>query len=205
MMKTVIGSVDESNVDQPPTDFLISIDASGSMSAARNTVIDTICSWGQQGRFDQSRFAVIYFGLGNVSQELIYSMIVTDFVSATEACNRLLAFSVSSGGYEFQVDTAIDSFLSTSHLYLSWSQNQRRAILFTDEGIQSAYQDPIQEAITSCTNNSYSISIFLDRYTPDYPFFQQVTQGCGGFLEEIDLNNSILLREKLDYYFGEEC
>lgn len=89
---------------------------------------------------------------------------------------------------------------------LSWSKtNEKKAIIFTDEFLQSSYLDPILTTTESCIFNDYSINIFLDSNTPDYNLWQEITQNCGGFIEEINLNDEDLLGEKLNYYFGKEC
>lgn len=66
MTMTVIGFEDESEQQQNiAIDFLLSIDASGSMGIIRQSVRDTICNWATQNTFQNSRFAIIVFGIGD--------------------------------------------------------------------------------------------------------------------------------------------
>ena len=198
------GVTDESNqILFEATDFLISIDGSGSMGYSREVINNTLCDWSVQNRFTSSRFAIVVFGVYNNLKDM---EVVTDFTNAQTACTMLDAYlnTISSGAVELQPDSIIDTFID-GNMLLSWSQqNKRRAILFTDESLQSDYFFPFKVITNSCSMNNYSVSVFLDYNTPDYSIWQLITQHCSGFLEEIDLNNELTMREKLNYYFGSD-
>lgn len=59
----------------------------GSMGVARNVINQTICDWGNQNIFINSRFAIIVFGLDYYLPKTKYMEVITDFTNASDACD----------------------------------------------------------------------------------------------------------------------
>ncbi len=185
-------------------DYLLSIDNSGSMDPIKQTIQTAICEWARNGYYSQSRFAIISFGI--ISNGPIYMTVVTDFTDAQTACNALGSFLSRNerGSVELQPDSVIKSFIDQDPMKLSWSSNTRKAIVFTDEAVQTLYHDPVAEMINSCENNNFSLSAFLTYGTPDYNKWMEMTQNCAGFLDTMSYNSEEI-KEQLEYWFGGVC
>ena len=207
---------EDDSTDSEPTDFLLTIDNSGSMGTIHQAVNSALCDWAVQGRYDNSRFAIIMFGTSEAS--LNSSLVVTDFVDAQTACDSLTSYFIndSSGGPEYQLDSVFNAF-NPGPLLLDWLlENEKKVIVFADSepiqtnlGVSSStpYGDDelaVSTAIESCAVNFYSINVFLWGNTPDYNKWQEVTQACGGFLEESSSAPDEIVGD-LNYYFGKEC
>lgn len=132
---------------------------------------------------------------------------MTDFTDAATACiyltNFLQGFSASS--YEYQPDSIFRTFYIGDPIFLSWSSNTRKAMLFTDERIQSQFENSEQILIDSCTDNDYSVGLFLseDAYS-SLDIWNNIAVQCGGFVDNIDYNQQSMV-QKLNYWFGESC
>ena len=62
---------------------------------------------------------------------------------------------------------------------LNWSlNNTKKAIIFTDESMQSEFVNPIEIIIQDCSLYDYSVSAFISPNVYDYNSWQALTLGC---------------------------
>lgn len=210
------GLTDEQELDGSNIDFLISVDGSGSMDDMHSILNTTICLWSSEQRWENSRFAIVFFAVNPDIEEYvdfngvrqantIYT--VTDFTDATTACARLTSFlnGISTTFDEYQLDSIFRTFYNTDPIFLNWSSNIRKVMLFTDEEIQTQFTDPEQIVIDSCIQNDYSVGMFLSEYAyNDIGKWNNIAVECGGFVDEIVSEPEIMI-DKLNYWFGESC
>jgi len=112
---------------------------------------------------------------------------------------------------EYQVDAILLSGESDDWLNLSWSNRERKIIVFSDENLQFSAASQffnIQEALlamtSSCSANDYSVSAFVEFQWPTNPDWLTLTSSCNGYLEYLAYD-PITMIDKLNYWFGEEC
>ena len=205
------GFVDEAPDDFNATDFALIIDYSGSMTNIIDSVSAALCQWSSQGMLSNSRFAVI--GIGYLDPTYTTTdqlMLLTDFTDAQTACDviRYNNNYAHSGGTELQLDGMYYTFDQSSHISLSWSSNNRKILVFSDEEMQQMLAETNEEAIDivveQCVQEQYIIGAFVSYDVPHQMEWVELTQGCGGFIDYLNQNPDEMI-ETLNYWVGDEC
>lgn len=214
------GIVDEQEFGLPAVDYAFFIDFSGSMQGDRlDGVLESVCSFVDNPIFMGSRFAMVGISVNSVGEITVntgddddYGLyLISDFTEIATACNRLedvINQYVYSTSEELQLDAVLRSFgvFPTS---LSWSSNQRKIYIFSDEPPQCMQgQDlsqKINDVIQDCNTNNFTLGIFT---LPEFYNFgwQALSDGCNGFLENIDnLSNQTYFENNFLSWFGGSC
>lgn len=201
-------------------DFLLIVDVSGSMYGYIYSVKEALCLWAQTQAFAQSRFAIVAVGDASANNSVTNFEIkkVTNFVDAAGACLALENYlgTFNSGGWELQINAILQSFGNEGAgdtINLSWSgEREKRVIIFSDEEVQ--YSDPatladdvtlgMSRVFESCEEHDYTVSAFIAWDPNIQNDWHQLTFGCGGYLEYLEVNPTRMV-EQLSYWFGEEC
>ena len=119
--------------------------------------------------------------------------------------NFISFFEQHTVGTEYQIDSVVRTNINNDHMSLNWSlNNTKKAIIFTDESMQSEFVNPIEIILQDCSLYDYSVSAFISTNVSDYNKWQAITLGCSGFLEYLSTNSDDMI-EKLNYRFGEHC
>lgn len=197
------GQEDEVEGGGLPQAFEIHMDFSGSMSGTIFAVKEALCMWSANGSFTTSRFAIR--GIAT-STQAPYLSIITDFVTAAEACQALDTYLMEnflSGGEEY-VPYSIFDANNNSVDGLVWPENmQRRVIFFTDEppqGYQADWQDDMDDVVQDCNHRNYSVGGFIGN---SYSQWRQMTDYCNGWVEFLSGPESMV--EALNNRFGTDC
>lgn len=207
------GLTDERETGLESIDYALIIDYSGSMSDTIDSVANALCDWSTQGVLSDSRFAVIGIGYVDYTDPTIQKEIkvLTDFTDAGTACNviRTNNYFTHFGGLEYQLNATFDaSDPSSINGYVSWLNNNRKVLIFSDEMLQQDFAPSIQEAIDivveQCIDTGYIIGAFINYNTPDQQLWVDLTQRCGGFLDYISPNPQQMI-DTLNYWVGEDC
>lgn len=203
------GITDEIENPNQTTDFAFIIDYSGSMNYIIDSVADALCDWSRQGVLNTSRFAVVAVGHSNGDSREI--KLITDFTDSGTACNFIRTNNIISnyGGIEYQMDAIYEINEINSRLgNLSWLNNDRKVLVFSDEVLQQNLAPSVEEAIQiiaeQCQQNSYMIGAFIFRNVFDHQLWLDLTQVCGGFLDYLDDEPEDMI-ETLNYWIGTDC
>lgn len=210
------GLVDEREVGIASVDYAFYIDFSGSMLGDRlDNVVRSVCSFVDNPIFAGSRFAMIGIsvnGIAEIANVDPYGIhVISDFTDIATACGALMDVIdqyVYSASEELQLDAVLRGF-GTDGDTLSWSDNQRKVYIFSDEPPQCRQEDvlieKIDEVIESCNVNNFTVGVFT---LPEFYIFgwEMLVSGCGGFMENIDrLANQTYFEENFLAWFGSSC
>lgn len=204
------GLTDEDENGTQVSDYLFIIDYSGSMSAVIESVATAVCDWSNQGTLTNSRFAVVaigYCGSMSCPNEMA---LLTDFTDAQTACNVIRDNNsvLNAGSLEYQIDATLDANTSSTPLAVSWGQNQKKIIIFTDEDMQylnfQDSQSAVNAVIQQCHEKDYTLSAFIGWDSNPQLMWVNMTQQCNGFLDYLN-NNPNEMIQTLNYWIGEEC
>jgi hypothetical protein len=202
------GFIDEREDDNEASDIVFIIDYSGSMSNTIENVADALCSWSAQGVLVGSRFAVVAIGYVDNSTDWKQTKLLTDFTDAGTACSIIRSNNVMyhQGGSEYQLDAIYDSNSTT--IPLTWSGNQKKVLVFTDEEMQYSYTSVLQDALNvvvqQCLEEQYMIGAFIQYNDANQADWVTLTQQCGGFLDYLS-NNPLDMVESMNYWIGTDC
>lgn len=203
------GFTDEVENSTTENDFALIIDYSGSMSTIIESVADALCSWSAQGILENSRFAVIAIGYTN-NTDFRETQLLTDFTDSGTACSVIRAANRPNfaGGTELQLDATFNSNDPSSQEYVSWSGNNRKILIFSDEEMQEDMflnvQDGIDLIVQQCQENNYIIGAFITYNISDQQLWVDLTQRCGGFLDYLSYNPQQMI-DTLNYWVGTDC
>lgn len=205
------GLTDERENEPTEIDFALIIDFSGSMYQYIHSVAYALCQWSAEQTFQHSRFAIV--GLATNEPEHGIKLL-TDFTTAGLACDAITNYMLNGGVTtvnEFHIDAILGTAAPNDWLPVTWSHRTKKMIIFSDEPIQ--YSDmygfwnmaDVWSAISaSCQQHDYSINAFVQFRWPNDPDWVTLTSLCGGYLEYLSQDHIIMI-EKLNYWFGEEC
>lgn len=205
------GLTDERENNLGAKDFALLIDFSGSMGVFIHSVKEALCQWSSNQTFTDSRFAIVGIATGQVLPGI---SMITDFVDAGTACMTLENFLNNPGvtlAAELQLNAVMMAGDPGDWLDLSWSDRDRKVIVFSDEPLQywdngryADMQEALLAAYTSCSTEGYSVSAFVQFRWPADPDWFALTSSCNGYLEYLAYD-PITMIDKLNYWFGEEC
>lgn len=209
------GLIDEVEGNTDGVDYAFLIDFSGSMDGERlDSVLRSVCSFVDNPIFALSRFAMVGVsvdGFDYVQNNDQYSLyVITDFTDIGTACNELDAFMsgyVTSNSVEYQTDGILRLF-GNYQTSLSWSDNDRRIYVFTDEPAQClacTTEQVISDISESCNVNNFILGIFT---VPEYSteVWYDVISSCNGFIEDIDnLSSERYFEDNFLIWFGASC
>jgi hypothetical protein len=157
------GFTDEREDNNETSDIVFIIDYSGSMSNTIDSVADALCDWSAQGVLIGSRFAVVAIGYVDNTTDWKETKLLTDFTDSGTACSVIRSNNVPyhQGGAEYQLDAIYDS--NSTVIPLTWSGNQKKVLVFTDEEMQYSYASVLQDALDSivqqCVEQQYMIGV----------------------------------------------
>jgi len=203
------GITDEVESDSLQKDFALIIDYSGSMSFIVESVADALCSWSSQGVLQNSRFAVIGIGYAD-GTEFNQMKVLSDFTDSGTACAAIRAANnfQFSGGVELQLDATYNSNDPNSIGYVSWSSNNKKILIFSDELMQEDMfldiQQGIEAVVQQCEENGYIIGAFITYNISDQQLWVDLTQRCGGFLDHLSYQPQEMI-DILNYWIGGDC
>lgn len=205
------GATDENENDDNATDFVFIIDFSGSMQDTINQVSSAICSWSSQGVLQNSRFAVIAVGLMNPTNNTRQIKVLNDFADSNTACDSIVRHNIINyqGHSEYQLSAVYEASLLGHPNSLSWStDNERKVLIFSDEGLQQDIANSVLEAIemvvTQCVEQDYLIGAFISYNALDRNLWLDLTQRCGGFLDYLSSRQQEMI-DTLNYWVGTDC
>lgn len=205
------GFTDEIEGGPTEIDFALIIDFSGSMWPYINSVAYALCQWSANQTFEQSRFAIV----GLATDEQPHGIkVITDFTDAGTACDALSDYMLYGGitiANEYHIDAILGTATPNDWLPVNWSHRTKKMIIFSDEPIQySTYYnfwdmaDVFSAVNASCEEQDYSINAFIQFSWPNDPDWTTLTSICDGYLEYLSQDH-LMMVEKLNYWFGEEC
>lgn len=212
------GLVDERERGHDEYDFALIIDVSGSMASYLLSVKQALCDWETDSRFQNSKFAIVAVG----TNDLPYgATLITDFVNAGDACSFIhnyFASGVSSATAEYQLDAIIHAMTIGDEIELSWSATRKKKIvLFSDEepqflmpsnpGVNGSYpttESKIDEITEACVTTETTISVFGVFTALWNTYWLEMTSNCNGYLEYLAQDSALML-DRLNYWFGDEC
>lgn len=206
------GLTDEQENGNSDRDYLFIIDYSGSMSGIIESVATALCSWSSQGNLSGSRFAVVAIGYcGNSScDDPLQMSLLTDFTDSGTACaiirqnNRVVHF----GSIEYQINATLLSNEQSTPLSVSWGDNKKKIIIFTDENMQFFdfldVDAAVNAVVDQCGENKHSLSAFIGLYSSSQLKWVNMTRQCNGFLDYLN-NDPQQMVQTLNYWMGEEC
>ena len=177
------------------------------MSNIIDSVSEALCSWSAQGILQNSRFAVIGIGYTGTYDEMTK---LSDFTDSHTACEIIRDNNTNAhqGGMELQLDAVYRASDSNSRLWLSWSGNQKKVLIFTDEEMQqslaSSLQDGLDMVLQQCAEQQYIVGAFVSYDVPNQSEWVDLTRGCGGFLDYLNSDPQRMI-ETLNYWIGENC
>ncbi len=206
------GVTDEDETGDDPTDFVFIIDFSGSMQYLIDQASNAICGWSSQGVLQNSRFAVVAIGLtDNTVNNTRQIMVLNDFADSSTACDSIVRYNTASyqGHLEYQLSAVYEASLLGHPNSLSWSaNNERKVLIFSDEGLQQDIANSVLEAIemvvTQCIEQDYSIGAFIKYNIYDENLWLDLTQRCGGFLDYLSTRPQEMI-DMLNYWVGSGC
>ena len=146
------GATDEVENSSLQNDFALIIDYSGSMEMIIDSVADALCSWSSQGILQNSRFAVIAIGYAGPNNDREMKLL-SDFTDSGTACQiiRMANIAQFAGSIENQLNASYDIADANSVRHVSWSNNNKRVIIFSDEMLQQDFASTVEEAIDIIT------------------------------------------------------
>ena len=205
------GYTDERENDNVNNDIVFIIDYSGSMSGTIQSVSDALCDWSAQGVLTSSRFAVVAIGFVDSTTTWKQTKLLTDFTDSGTACNIIRQNNrpFNQGAMEYQLDAIYDSNdINSAQFSLSWSGNQKKVLVFTDEPMQHSFvpslQDALDRIIEQCIEQQYIIGAFISFYDPNQADWVDLTQQCGGFLDYLSPDPRLMI-EAMNYWIGTDC
>lgn len=205
------GFIDEIENGVNTNDYLFVIDYSGSMSSIINSVATALCDWSSQGSLVGSRFAVVAIGYCNGNTYCDNQMkLLTDFTDAQTACEIIRDNNAlqNSGGLEYQINAVLDSNTQSTPLTVTWGNNNKKIIIFSDESMQfyafPQVVDAVNAVIEQCTLLDYSVSAFINYNSTPHLMWLDMTQQCNGFLDYLNPNPNAMI-QSLNYWIGEQC
>lgn len=203
------GLTDERETEEQSKDFALIIDYSGSMMTIIDSVADALCSWSNQGILQNSRFAVIAIGFthNTGSDEMT---VLSDFTDSQTACQIIRQNNqpIYAGGTELQLDSTYNINDSNSLMFLTWTSDEKRVLIFSDEVLQQNFRQSVEDAIESvvqqCQESNYSIGAFISFNVLDQALWVDLTQRCNGFLDYLDYDPQDMI-DTLNYWVGTDC
>ena len=174
-----------------------------------DSVADALCSWSNQGILQNSRFAVIAIGFthNTGSDEMT---VLSDFTDSQTACQIIRQNNqpIYAGGTELQLDSTYDINDSNSLMFLNWTSDEKRVLIFSDEVLQQNFRPSVEDAIESvvqqCQESDYSIGAFISFNVLDQALWVDLTQRCNGFLDYLDYDPQDMI-DTLNYWVGTDC
>ena len=205
------GLTDEDEDGVSTSDYLFIIDYSGSMFSVIESVATALCDWSAQGTLTGSRFAVVAIGYcADYSCPNNEMALLTDFTDAQSACNVIRNNNnlLSAGSIEYQIDATIQANTLSSPLAVSWGENKKKIIIFSDEDMQYLNFQDSQSAVSAvtqqCQQQDYSLSAFIGWDSNPQLMWVNMTQQCDGFLDYLDTDPDDMVAI-LNYWIGEQC
>lgn len=205
------GLTDEDEDGVSTSDYLFIIDYSGSMSGIIESVATALCDWSSQGTLTGSRFAVVAIGYcGDYYCASDQMLLLTDFTDAQSACSIIRDNNniLNSGSAEYQIDATLQANNISTPLTVSWGENDKKVVIFSDEDMQYLnFPDP-QSAVNAvtqqCGEKGYTLSAFIGWDSNPQLMWVNMIQQCNGFLDYLDSNPNDMI-DTLNYWIGEQC
>jgi hypothetical protein len=197
------GLVDEDLDTGAAAAFAIVLDYSGSMTNTISSVQNAVCDWATNFNYADSKFAII--AVADYYAPVPYITLITDFVSAADACFAFL-YTGDPGGAEY-LPWATIGLNEDQPWAINWPAGlNKKVILFSDEPAQPFSNNLAAEYSTiqqQCFDHTLEIGVFAN--SANASTWQGMTIGhCNGWIENLS-QDAIDMRQKLEVRFGGRC